>query len=247
MIKVKQASILLAALLPLLASNASFACGCFGDGGASPEAYSSTSDIFISRVIEVFRPPSEIRQNRDGSTTLSPGLKPGFVRLAVEKSYKGDQGTEVQIPLDPTTCGRNFVVGEEHLIYADREDGKLFINGCKRTRLLSKAMSDIKYLEGLQKGEPQASLHGFVMKEFIDSEGKIGAQTPFEELIVIAKSEDLRVEIVAEKSGEYEFILPPGKYEVWVERVGVKVSRSDEVITLKDRDSNLQNLIVKLD
>jgi len=85
-----------------------------------------------------------------------------------------------------------------------------------------------------------------VLKEFIDQEGKPGLQTPFEESMVIAKSGDLRIEVLADKSGEYELILPPGKYEVWVERVGVNVSRSIEVITLKDRDSNRQHLAVRL-
>jgi hypothetical protein len=245
MIRVKRISILIALLLPLLTTDAGFACGCAG-GGGSTEAYGAASDVFISRIVEVFRPPLEMRHNSDGSTSVSSSTKPGFVRLSVEKSYKGDQGSEVLLPLDGTSCGHYFEVGEEYLIYADRRDEKLSTDKCKRTRLLSKATSDIKYLEGLQRGESQAAIYGYVLKEFIDQEGKPGLQTPFEELMVIAKSGDLRVEVLADKSGEYELILPPGKYEVWVERTGVRVSKSIEVITLKDRDSNRQYLAVQL-
>ncbi|MGA9774039.1 MAG: hypothetical protein WBV94_33720 [Blastocatellia bacterium] len=245
MIRVKRISILIALLLPLLTQNTGFAC-CGGGGGGSAEAYSAASDVFISRVVEVFLPPFEMHHNSDGSTSVSPGTKPGFVRLSVEKSYKGVQGSEVLLPLDGTSGGYNFEEGEEYLIYATRQDEKISTNKCSRTRLLSKATSDIKYMEGLEKGESQAAIYGYVLKEFIDQEGKPGLQTPFEELRVIAKSGDLRVEALADKSGEYELILLPGKYEVWVERLGVKVSRSDEVITLKDRDSNQKYLAVQL-
>lgn len=241
--RVKQLSILIATLLPLLMPNASFAC-CGGTLG-SPAAYASASDVFICKVVQVFQPPSEMTHNSDGSVSVSQSTKPGFVRLSVEKSYKGDQGTEVQLPLDRTSGGYWFEVGEEYLIYADREDGKLRTSKCMRTRLLSKAASDIKYMEALQQGEPQATIYGYVLREIFDQKGEMALQTPFEEFMVIAKNEDLRVEVLAEKSGEYEIALPPGKYEVWIEQVGVKVSRSTDVVTLKDRDSQQQNPVVR--
>jgi hypothetical protein len=34
------------------------------------------------------------------------------------------------------------------------------------------------------------------------------------------------------------------RIEVWVERAGVKTSKSNEVATLKDRDCNQQNLVL---
>ena len=245
MTKAKQASVLIAMLSLLLTPDASLACSCAGSLG-SPAGYNLASDVFIGRVVEIYRPQLEMTHNKDGSVSVSFSSKPGFVRLSVEKSYKGDQGTEVRLPLNGTTCGHNFVVGEEYLIYADRKDGELRTGMCTRTRLLSKATSDIKYMEALQRDEPQATVYRYVLKEFFDQEGKMGLQTPFEEFMVIAKSEDLRVEVVSEASGEYEIALPPGKYEVWVERVGVKVSRTTEIVTLKDRDSQQQNPVVRL-
>ncbi len=241
---VKQVSMLIATLALLLTPDANLAC-CGGTQG-SPDAYVSASDVFICEVVEVFQPPPEMTHNSDGSVSVSGSTKPGFVRLSVEKSYKGDQGTEVQLPLDRTSGGYWFEVGEEYLIYADREDGKLRTGKCMRTRSLSKASSDIKYLEAIQRDEPQATIYGYVLKEFFDQDGKMGLQTPFEEFMVIAKSEDLHVEVLAEKSGEYEIALPPGKYEVWVERVGVIVSRSTEAVTLKDHEGNQKNPVVRL-
>ena len=244
MIKAKQVSILIAMLPLLLTPDVSLACSCGGSMG-TPGGYNSASDVFISRVVEIFRPPLEMTHNSDGSVSVSASTKPGFVRMSVEKSYKGDQGTEVQFNIDGTTCGHSFAVGEEYLIYADRRDGKLHTGKCMRTRLLSKATSDIKYLEALQRGEPQATIYGYVLREVFDQEGKMGLQTPFEEFMVIAQGEDSRFEVLAEKSGEYEIALPPGNYEVWVERVGVKVSRATEIVTLKDRGSEEKNPVVR--
>jgi hypothetical protein len=242
--RVKQVSILIAILSLLMTPDATLAC-C-GGTLSSPDAYVSASDVFICKVVEIFQPPPEMTHNSDGSVSVSESTKPGFVRLSVEKSYKGNQGTEVQLPLNRTSGGYWFEVGEEYLVYADREDGKLSTGKCRRTRPLSRATSDIKYLEALQQGEPQATIYGYVLREVFDQEGKMGLQTPFEEFMVIAKSEDLRVEVLAEKSGEYEIALPPGKYEVWVERVGVIVSRSTEVVTLKDHEGNQKNPVVRL-
>lgn len=208
------------------------ACSCLGRL-PTPEAYKTASDVFIAHVVEILRPPSKIITNSDGSVSVSSGQGPGTVRLAVEESLKGVQGPQVSLDVGNDTCSYPFTVGEKYLVYAGWENGKLSTDKCKRTRPLSSATADLTYIKGAASNEAQATLYGDVFRLIVDAEGKPALQTPFEELKVVLAGGDTRVEAKAEKWGEYEVTVPPGDYEVWVERRGRRVSKQSEAITLK--------------
>lgn len=207
------------------------ACSC--SRLPTPKAYEATSDVFIAQVIEILRPPSKMITNSDGSVSVSGGLGPDTVRLAVEESLKGVQGPQVSLDLGGDTCSYPFSVGEKYLVYASWENGKLSTDKCRRTRPLSSATADLTYIKGAAANEAQATLYGDVFRLIVDAEGKPALQTPFEELTVILAGGDTRVEAKAEKWGEYEVTVPPGDYEVWVERGGKRVTKKSEAITLK--------------
>lgn len=232
---------LIAVFLP---AHKSIACSC-GGRLSPPGAYNLASDVFRGKVIEISPPAMIVTRGKDGSVGVSYAGTPGVVKLSVIESFKGSQGKEVKFDAGWGGCFYPFVVGEEYLVYADREKGKLTTGQCDRTRPLSKASQDLKYIRGLQSGEAQAILFGYVFRQIIDAQGQLGNYVPFEELTVIAESKDSRIEVIAEKSGEYDITLPPGSYKVWVERSGKRVSTTEEMIALKNGDSTLKVLTVK--
>ncbi|HYP29000.1 MAG TPA: hypothetical protein VE262_19980 [Blastocatellia bacterium] len=246
MSKTARLSALPALALLLLAADKSVACSC-ANGTSTPESFKYASDVFAGRVIEVSPPKGELTHYADGSVGVSFGTGPGVVRLSVERSYKGTQGSEVQFDYHHDGCDYPFEAGGRYLVYANLEDGKLKTDKCKRTRPLAKAAPDLKYIGGLERNEPQATIYGYVFRRTIGDKGEPGLQTPFEELTVIAEGEKGQVVTQAEKWGEYEVTLPPGKYRVWVEREGVTVSKPDEIIVLKDGDCERLSLPATFD
>ena len=246
MSKITRLSILPALALLLLAAGEGVACSC-GNGTSTPGSFKSATDVFAARVVEVSPPKSEITHYADGSVGVSFGTGPGVVTLAVEKSYKGVQGSEVLFDYHFGGCEYPFEMGERYLVYAYLSDGKLRTDKCKRTRKLAKAAADLKYIEGLENNEPQATVYGYVFRRVIDDKGEPGLQTPFEELTVVAEGESGQVITEADWGGEYEITLPPGKYKVWVERKGTMVSKPDEIIVLKDGDCERLSLPASFD
>jgi hypothetical protein len=237
--------ILAAIFLSLSAPAGGDACSCAG-GLPTPAAFKSTPEVFIGKVIEISQPRSEIIRGSDGSTGIGPAL-PSRVRLSVEESLKGLQGGEVDFELGGDNCAYQFEAGERYLVYADWRDNKLRAGKCNRTRPISRAAEDLKYIKGLANNESQATLYGDVFREALDQYGKLAWQTPFEELTVIAESEEARLEVTSEKSGEFEITLRPGKYKVWVERKGRMVTKSVEEIELKEGDCERKMLGTKFD
>ena len=236
---------LLAILLFTLSARNGAACSCAGRA-PTPAAFKSSSDVFIGKVLQIVQPESRIVHHPDGWTS-SVTSGPQIVRLIVEESMKGDQGGEVQFEMGNDTCAFPFEAGKQYLVYARLENGKLITHKCQRTRLLTKAVSDLKYIRGLANNEPQATLYGDVFREILDSKGELALQTPFEELTVIAESDAGTFEVTAESWGEFEMTLRPGKYRVRVERDGKTVSPSVEEVDLKNGDCEQKTLQVKFD
>lgn len=238
--------ILVSLIASLLAPTESLACSCSGSS-PTPGAYNYSSHVFIATVIEVRRPPSRIIHGKDGSVGSYEGRGPTIVRLYVEESLKGTPGPEVHFEQGNDSCAYPFEVGEKYLVYAIEENGKLDTDKCKRTRPISMATSDLQYIRGLKRGVSQATLYGDVFRCIIDPDGKPGLQTPFEKLTVIAESEETRHQTESETWGEYELILPPGKYKVWVERNGEVVSKPDKTVELKKDDCERLMLSAEFD
>jgi hypothetical protein len=222
------------------------ACGCAGIT-PSAKSYKVASDVFIAFAVRVRHPPSVSVKNANGSITVSSGVGPNVVTLAVEKSFKGAQDAEVEFEVGVGGCDYYFEVGERYLVYAHRENGKFHAHKCLRTGPVSKAKSDLAYMEGMSAHKPQATLYGYVLKEIVDADGRFGLQVPFEKTTVVLEGGGVRLEACAETSGEYEIIAPPGKYEVWVERAGRMMSERKKLISLNENECTEEMLAVRLE
>ncbi|MEW6212244.1 MAG: hypothetical protein AB1631_28200, partial [Acidobacteriota bacterium] len=129
----------------LLHAHKSIACSC-GGRLSILGSYNLASDVFRGKVTGISPPASKVTRSKDGWVSVSPAGTPGVVKISVIETFKGSQGKEVQFDAGWGSCDYPFEVGEEYLIYADRDSGKLDTDKCKRTRPISKASQDLKYI-----------------------------------------------------------------------------------------------------
>lgn len=227
------AIVLAGASLVVLPSPA-YACSC---GGAPPPAViRGSAAVFVGTVEGVVGPQPWSARNADGSISGGLGSGPRTATFVVGKVFRGRAQKRVVIPGDGTSCDVPFARGETWLIYASERGGAITTGKCTRTRLLSEAIEDIKYLEGLEQGRTQAAVYGNVHRRIIGPDGRPSLYAPLEPLQVVAVGAGRRFTVTAEKWGPYLMVLPPGDFEVWVERAGrpvtavqaVRVSNGDE-------------------
>lgn len=122
----------------------SYACSCaepptVKDAQAQPRAV-----IFSGKV-------SEIDQSKDFLTQSS--AEPVGILFEVQRSWQNINNSEaiVYTAKSSASCGYEFNLQEEYLVYAYEHDGKLKTNICSRTTTLATAQSDL-YILG--KGQP---------------------------------------------------------------------------------------------
>ena len=134
-------------------------------------------------------------------------------------------------PADPEVVIANrgdvvFKEGETWLVYAKVRDGRLETDSCSRTRprAAAEASQDLAYLEGRESGNQQGLVYGNVHRRILTPSGESALQALFEPLEVMASGASGRVRVTTDKWGPYQLVLPPGNYEIWVERRGTAVA-----------------------
>jgi len=131
-----------------------FACSC----APSPSVAASVSSavaVFSGKVMKVDAPQGQVVSSAD----------PVTVTFAVQKVWKGAAEPQLVVitALDSASCGYNFELGQEYLVYADRNEGPgaaLSVNLCSRTTILPQAQSDLAAL-----GEGQLPAGGQVSNQ----------------------------------------------------------------------------------
>lgn len=70
-----------------------------------------------------------------------------YFEFEVEKSWKGERSKRITIAVAETLYYQAWYrVGERYLIYAEIENGKLWVDRCSRSRLAGSASADIRKL-----------------------------------------------------------------------------------------------------
>lgn len=123
------------ALLSIPVSVRGCTCEIFGDGTERGMLHYSKA-VFVGEVLEVRQATKEERE--DGSDLY-------FVRLRVERYWKGIKTSEIWVGADMYGCGPNFEVGQKYLVNA-RGKKRLSTSICMRTRKLEYAADDLKAL-----------------------------------------------------------------------------------------------------
>jgi hypothetical protein len=125
-------------ILSLAGADAVLACSC-APSPPPQEALQQASAVFTGTVVAV---------DTSGVTST--------VRLQVDRSWKGAKCGEVTVttPADSAACGFDFQVGQNYLVYADKQQGKFSVSLCSRTSLTSQAGEDLTALGPPEKTCP---------------------------------------------------------------------------------------------
>jgi hypothetical protein len=200
------------------------ACSC-GVGSSPPAAALQGLDVvFVGTVAQVEGRKPWSRVNSDGSISGGMGNGPTIVTFNISRLFRGDSAGQIAVVGDGTSCDQPFKHGEAWLVYARTREGRVTTTECTRTRLLADAGEDVKYLEGIELGRPQAVLHGLVLRERLDAAGHTHGYGLSEPLDVIAAGPGQLFAVKTEERGPYQLVLPPGDFDVWGERDGQVVT-----------------------
>ena len=187
------------------------ACSCL-DSGPPCQAFGSASAIFSGRVTEI----SSITGNAKPGQNYRKKL---LVRFVVSQSYRGISGTSVEAVTGSGggDCGYPFKVGESYLVYAyqNTEDHKLYAGICSRTRPLSEAGEDLRYIQSLATSEAGGTIYGLVNKFRRLTNESTELVGPIEGIPITIEGSDSSVESITDSKGEFRVTgLPPGNYKV---------------------------------
>jgi len=114
-----------------------FACSCIPP---SPplESLAGSDAVFAGKVVRI--------EKEDGIIISS--ADPVKVVFAVSQVWKGEEKAEIDLTTarDSASCGYDFIVGVEYLVYANNSETGLTTGLCSRTMSLSMADEDLAAL-----------------------------------------------------------------------------------------------------
>jgi hypothetical protein len=221
------------------------ACGC---GGPVPSSLAARSAdvIFVGSVARVDHPQPFVtsHQNADGSvsTTVNANSGPDLVVFDVVHVYKGPQVTQLGLVRGNTSCDMPFMAGEKWIVYGEDTIGGVRAFGCSRTRLYSDGEQDVIYLENRQARRRQGIVYGYVLRHRDGASGD-GLNALVEPLRVIAANASWRFSTTTDRWGPFELVLPPGDFEIWVERSEKPVAPRRPVHVENAADVRLQLIV----
>jgi hypothetical protein len=212
------ASLVPVVLLAIFWPTPALACGC-GGTISTLTAAERAGVVFVGTVSRIDSPPpSNARYNADGSVGVnSSAAGPDFVLFDVVRVFKGPLVPEVGVLRGNSTCDFPFRTGEEWLVYGDEAIGGITAYKCSRTRLTVSATQDLVYLRGVDARRPQGILYGEVLRRGDGPDG-VTRSALFEPLQVIAANMTQKFTTTTEPWGAFELVVPPGDFDVWVER-----------------------------
>ena len=195
---------LLAAVLVLFCSAATFACSCMSSGPPC-QAFWQADAVFSGQVISI---------NRE-STADENGFRMRVVRMFVKESFRGVDRPEVDVltGLGGGDCGFGFQIGQEYLVYAYRRDTdkKLVTGICTRTRSLTKAQEDLNYFHALDKAKPGSTIMGEIQR----LDRTKSATTPMSNVRVTVEGATKGFEALSDEKGKFNISgIPAGTYKV---------------------------------
>lgn len=213
------------------------ACSC--DVGSPSVAFQASDVVFVGTVARIDRPALVTQQHPDGSIGAGSPGGPSFATFDVLRVFRGRSERQFVMTLDETSCGKPFKTGQVWLVYALERDGTIRTKECAPTRLRDEAAQDLEYLEGRASQRPQGTVFGLVVRRGVGPDGKAALKNPMQALDVVAVSGGRRFLAKSTNGGEFALALPPGEYELFVEREGKPLSSMQGVRIEADVDRRL--------
>ncbi len=218
------------------------ACGCAGTIPTSAAAQRADV-VFVGTVTRIDRRQPVFRQNGDGSVTSEvSSAGPDLVIFDAVHVYKGSAVPQIGVMLSHSSCDLPFENGEEWLVYGQEAIGGIATDSCSRSRLKRAAAQDIVFLGGVEAGRAQGIVYGEVLRRR-DGPSGTALSALFEPLQVIATSMTQKFTTTTDRWGPFELVLPPGDFQVWVERGEKPVAPKRAVHVGNGADVELQLVV----
>ena len=219
-------TVLILGVAALASPSPAEACSCIGPGPSST-AVQQADLVFTGVVTRIDGPKPRSVVNADGSVSLGWTSEPPVTAIDVTRVFKGAPPRQVAVNGDG--CHIAFKTGEAWLVYASILDGRVVTGSCRRTRPSGQAAQDFAFLEGLEQGRRQGIVYGDVHRRIAGRDGSPALQALFGPLQVTAAGDGRRFTVTTDRWGPYQLVLPPGEFEIWVERAGRPVSARQSV------------------
>lgn len=145
----------------------SYACSC-AEPDTVKEELRHSSAVFSGRVVEI------VDENKNKS--IQSSADPIAVLFEVEESWKGLNQTQITVYTERSSasCGYEFDLNKEYLVYAHEANGAFKVSYCSRTTLLPTAEKDIRELGQGEKPIEKVSSDSNVIK----GEDQINPENP---------------------------------------------------------------------
>lgn len=207
------------------------ACSCIG---VKPpcQAYWEASAVFLGTV------------NDSATVAILEDRQPiqqRLVRFSLEEVFRGEQKAEAEVltGLGGGDCGFAFTKGERYLVYAyhNVQTGKLQVSVCSRTRLLSEATEDLRYIRNLPEPGAGSSISGEVLLQSLSiKEESSYILKPLEGIKIIVEGQSKTLKAVTDKAGRYQIGgLEPGVYKIRADLPSNISSPSEFEVKVVDR------------
>ncbi|MCI0663174.1 MAG: hypothetical protein L0220_19075 [Acidobacteria bacterium] len=169
-------------------------------------------------VTDVKEEEIEIATEKPGAIVIPQRVRRTRYVVLIEESFRGDLEKGTELSILEGVCRYRFENQTRYLVYAMKVDGKLDVSICSRTRPLSMADEDLKYIRGLNDNSPKGIIYGLILNQTKDANGYNGLRSPPNELTVIAEGSAGEVRTLTYRAGYFEINnLPPGTYRIRVE------------------------------
>jgi hypothetical protein len=233
--KLSAALVLLLVCLP----NDMQACTCAGPRPPC-QAYWEANVVFAGTVIQI------------GVSDSKAPFSQRLIRLSVTDPFRGMTGSEAEVLTGwgDSDCGYGFRLGTDYLVYAhlNKENNKLYTSICSRTRPLSNAADDLKFIRGLTKAEPGALISGWV-KQLNSRASHDEGPKPVSGVKVMITGQANKLEVLTDNDGQFKIPgLPAGSYKVEVKPPNrLSIHKSNQDIEVFDRGCAQVGFILESD
>jgi Carboxypeptidase regulatory-like domain len=165
--------------------------------------------VFVGAVVSIRKKPDSDRD-----------LGGWFYHLRVEKTFRGQVQDNLQVYTEDSDIRFPLEINHKYLLFAYRRRGRLEIDNCGNSALLSQAADSLRRLERLTQGQSPTVIEGWVVAETggIDVSG----------VRVSIRGRSKVYSAITDKEGWFHFQVPPGSYKTDFTSKGYYLNGADE-------------------
>ena len=131
-----------------------------------------------------------------------------FYKLRVGDVFRGPTAHEVAVFTGDDSNRFPLESGQEYLLFAYQSHGRLRINACGNSALLSEAHDSVQTLNSLLRGKLLTEIDGYILTEDKDAD--------LSGIAVTIQGSSKTYSVTTGKDGRFRIQVPPGKYRVEV-------------------------------